>query len=207
MPPLRIFARSTYGTERLCALTDGVYAIVLTLLVLDLKPPETAGLSNPELREDLLTQAPNFAAYIIAFLTVGYFWVQHHRLFASLVKCDNKVLIGNLLHLLLISLTPFTASLIGHYHFDRVPSILFSLVLGLASLSGIMIARYALRREGWVNTDTDGRWLTLPGWSAYSGGLVAAVSILVTFFSPELALAVWLVLPLRDVLLFLGPSA
>ncbi len=86
MGSLRLFVTTIYRPDRLCALTDGVYAIVLTLLVLELKAPELPGMTNPQLRDDLLRQGPNVAAYLISFVAVSFFWIQHHRVFASIRK-------------------------------------------------------------------------------------------------------------------------
>ena len=93
------------------ALSDGVYAFALTLLVLDLKAPEVPGVANRELTADLLQQVPNFIAYIIGFLIVAFFWIIHHRILQSVTKCDQRGLMLNFLHLLFISLTPYVASL------------------------------------------------------------------------------------------------
>ena len=168
MEALRFFRKRTHTHERLCALSDGVYAISLTLLVLDLKVPEVPGITNPQLITDLLQQLPNFFAYIIGFFVVGFFWMNHHRMFQSITKCDGRALGLNLIHLLFISLTPYVASLIGHYEGDRVATIFFSASLGLASLSLIVLGRHLLTREEWRTHETDGTWVNVPSWGFYA---------------------------------------
>jgi uncharacterized membrane protein len=144
MRALPLFLKHTHTDDRLCAVSNGVYAFALTLLVLDLKVPEVAGITNPQLATDLFHQLPNFFAYIISFSVVAFFWMNHHRIFQSVTSCDARALVRNFAHLLFISLTPYAASLIGHYEGDRIATIVFSANLGLASLSLIVLGQYVL---------------------------------------------------------------
>jgi len=126
--------------------------------------------------------------------------MNHHRIFQSVIKCDEWALLLNLAHLLFISLTPYAASLIGHYEGDRVATIVFSGNLGLASWSLIVLGQYVLAKEEWRTDDASGTWVKIPWWSVYFGPGIALVSILVSFVSIDAALLLWLLLPLRDLL-------
>jgi uncharacterized membrane protein len=204
---MHLFLKHSHTHGRLCALSDSVYAFALTLLVLDLKVPEVAGITNPQLIADLAQQLPNFAAYIIGFSVVAFFWVNHHRLFQSITSCNQRALVLNLVHLLFISLTPYGASLIGHYVGDRIATIVFSANLGLASLSLIMLGRYVLAREEWRTDEAGGTWVKVPWWIVYTGPGLAMVSIGVSFVSNDAALFLWILLPLRDLfILGQGPQ-
>ena len=187
------FLKDSMGHERLLALTDGVYAIAITLLVLNLKVPELPGITNPLLKADLLRQLPNFVAYAIAFLVIAFFWLNHNRIFRSVTKCDERAIRLNFIHLLFVSLTPYTTSLIGHYEEDRVATVVFSLNLGLASLSLAMLALHVLARDDWRTDESGGTWLAIPWWSAYAGPLVAVISIVVSFVNITVALLLWTV--------------
>jgi uncharacterized membrane protein len=201
MRALQIFFKRTHSHDRLCAVSDAVYAFALTLLVLDLKVPEIAGITNPELATDLVKQLPNFFAYIIGFTVVAYFWINHHQIFQSITSCDRRALVLNFVHLLFISLTPYGASLIGHYEGDRIATIVFSTILGFASLSLISLGHYVLAKEEWRTKDPGGTWVELPRWSAYAGPALALMSILMSFVSINVALSFWLLLPMRDLFL------
>jgi uncharacterized membrane protein len=83
---VRKFFAQTNSVDRLNAITDGVYAIVITILVLDLKIPEIPGLSEMELLADLRKQISNFIAYFISFIMVAFFWMRHHWVFKPLDK-------------------------------------------------------------------------------------------------------------------------
>jgi len=100
---------------RLAALSDGIFGIVLTLLVLELKLPELAGLTNPELLQHLREQAPKLISYVQSFLIIGLFWVAHHWDIDHIKRYDRTLLWINLMFLLCISLLPFTTALVGAY--------------------------------------------------------------------------------------------
>jgi uncharacterized membrane protein len=206
MRAMHLFLKHTHTHDRLCAVSDGVYAFALTLLVLDLKVPEVAGITNPQLTTDLFQQLPNFFAYVISFSVVAFFWMNHHRIFQSVTSCDSRALVLNFAHLLFISLTPYAASLIGHYEGDRIATIVFSANLGLASLSLIVLVQYVLAREEWRTDETGGTWMKVPWWTVYTGPGLALVSIVVSFVSSNVALLLWLLLPLRDLSVMLRVS-
>ncbi|SLM49504.1 conserved membrane protein of unknown function [Nitrospira japonica] len=201
MKVLHLFLKRSHTHERLCAVSDGVYAIALTLLVLDLKVPEVRGITNSELTTDLVEQLPNFVAYVVAFFLVARFWINHHRIFQSAALCDEKALSLNLAHLFFISLTSYTASLIGHYEGDRIATIIFSSNLGLSSLTLSILGHYVLERKEWRTKESGGTWVKISWWTAYTAPGVALASILVSFLSINAALLLWLVVPLRDLML------
>ena len=98
---------------RVIALSDGVFAIVLTILVLDLDVPELE--PGQSLGSALVGLGPTFVAYAISFLMTGMYWVWHRDLFAVVRQVDRAVVWLNLLFLLTASLIPFAASLLGSY--------------------------------------------------------------------------------------------
>jgi uncharacterized membrane protein len=100
------------STNRLEAFSDGVFAIAITLLVLDIHvPPPGEG----SLGHELLAQWPSYAAYVISFLTIGIIWINHHASFSRLRAVDQSILIWNLLLLLSVGVLPFTTSLMAAY--------------------------------------------------------------------------------------------
>jgi uncharacterized membrane protein len=97
-------------TARLEAFSDGVYAIAITLLVLDLKVPTG---QNGQLAAALLRQWPMYFAFLVSFAFVGIMWVNHHRLFTHIRRCDNRLLFLNLLLLLGVTVVPFPTALLA----------------------------------------------------------------------------------------------
>ena len=98
--------------SRLEAFSDGVFAIAITLLILDVRvPPPGSG----KLGHELLAQWPSYAAYVISFLTIGIIWINHHAAFSRLRVVDHSILMWNLALLLTVSVLPFTTSLMATY--------------------------------------------------------------------------------------------
>jgi uncharacterized membrane protein len=100
------------STNRLEAFSDGVFAIAITLLVLDIDVPAPG---SGDLGHELLAQWPSYAAYVISFITIGIIWINHHAAFSRLRAVDHSILILNLLLLLSVGILPFTTSLMATY--------------------------------------------------------------------------------------------
>jgi uncharacterized membrane protein len=103
--------------ERLTALSDGVFAVAMTLLVLDVRVPVSTGLALSEhgLWSALVKLGPNFAAYLLSFTMLGTFWLAQHTLLGILGRCDRTLTWINLGFLFVVSLLPFSAALLAHY--------------------------------------------------------------------------------------------
>ncbi len=97
-------------TARLEAFSDGVYAIAITLLVLDLKVPTV---EDGKLASALARQWPMYFAFLVSFAFIGIMWVNHHRLFNHIRRCDNRLLFLNLLLLLGVTVVPFPTALLS----------------------------------------------------------------------------------------------
>ncbi len=101
------------GTGRMEAFSDGVIAVAITLLVLDLRVPDADGARS--LADALGALWPNYLAYVISFLAIGIIWINHHTLMRRLAGADRSVLALNLVLLMCIAVLPFTTSLMATY--------------------------------------------------------------------------------------------
>lgn len=191
-----LFWGQTSSLERLLALTDGIYAIVLTLLVLDLKIPEAPEVSNAELMADLVHQIPNFIAYLISFLVIVIFWMRNHWILKPLTKGDETVFWLNLLHVFFLSLIPYTSSLVGHYEQDSLAVMIFSGSLGLSGLSLLFLHRYITTRTEWLGETPSKEWTAPNWWMDYPAPFIALGSIGLAFINISAALAIWLLAPI-----------
>lgn len=189
--------RPTYPTDRLGALSDGVFAIVLTLLVLDLKIPKLPGpFAEQELHADLAAQIPNFVAWLISFVLLARFWIVHHAVISALARCHTGTLVRNLAVLGLASLIPFAASLIGTYEFDGLAVGIFT---GTLAITGVAIGSLAhhvatetpLHKSGEI---ADLNW----HWKYHLRALpaLAVVGFLLITIDEVAAVAVWAFEPL-----------
>ena len=101
------------STNRLEAFSDGVFAIAITLLVLEIRvPPPGFGES---LGRELLAQWPSYAAFVVSFLTIGIIWINHHAMVRRLRRADHSILVWNLVLLMTVSALPFTTALMAAY--------------------------------------------------------------------------------------------
>jgi uncharacterized membrane protein len=101
------------STNRLEAFSDGVLAVAITLLVLDITVPRATAHSN--LGHELARNWPNYAAYVTSFITIGIIWVNHHAMISRLRQADHTILVLNLLLLLTIGILPFATALMAAY--------------------------------------------------------------------------------------------
>lgn len=196
-----LFWGQTSSLERLLALTDGIYAIVLTLLVLDLKILEAPVVSNAELMADLVHQIPNFIAYLISFLVIVIFWMRNHWILKPLTTGNETVFWLNLLHVFFLSLIPYTSSLVGHYEQDSLAVMIFSGSLGLSGLSLLFLHRYITTRTEWLGEIPSKAWTAPNWWMDYPAPFIAIGSICLAFINIPVALGIWLLAPMWVALL------
>ena len=101
------------GVGRVEAFSDGVVAIIVTIMVLELHPPLADGMDH------LWSLWPVFLAYVLSYAYVAIYWVNHHRLFAHATRVSNGLVWSNMLLLFALSLVPFSTSYLGEHHFSR----------------------------------------------------------------------------------------
>ena len=138
-----LFVTGEAEKDRVEAFSDGVLAIVITLLVLELKVPEHVTGGNPELWHALAERVPAIFAWVVSFVYVLVFWVAHHYLFAQLANVDRGLLWLNGLFLLAISFTPFPTSLAGEYPGATPAVFMLSLAMFFTAASFSLLRWYA----------------------------------------------------------------
>lgn len=139
---------SGQSVERLTALTDGLFAVAMTLLVLDLRVPITAAgtaASDGNLWDALLKLGPNFGAYLLSFTMLGTFWLAQHTLLTILGRSDRTLTWIHLGFLFVVSLLPFSAALLATYHNLRLAVGAYWLNILLLGLGLEWSSRYGRR--------------------------------------------------------------
>jgi len=133
------------GKGRIEALTDGIFAVAMTLLVLDLRLPEPlAAVDDAGLRAALLALLPKLESYVISFLVLCVFWLGHHRLMHQVRGVDHLFLWRNLLFILFITFVPFSTALMGQYRsLDDAP-LVYGINLGLVLAAQFLMWRHAM---------------------------------------------------------------
>jgi len=127
---------------RLEAFTDGVMAIIITIMVLELKVPENGELSA------FYASAPILLAYSLSFVNVGLYWNNHHHLFHAVDKIDGNVLWANLFLLFWLSLVPFVIRWLDQSGFSDGATAAYGVVLGMAAVAYELVERAIIARNG-----------------------------------------------------------
>jgi uncharacterized membrane protein len=180
--------------ERMLFFTDGVFAIIITILVLDLKVPELD--SGVALSDSLVEMRPSFIAFVLSFLLVGMYWVGHRGMFAQIRYVDSNVLWLNLLFLLPLSMVPFAASALGEYESNPTALHLYGAVLIAATLMRFVLLSYLQRHPGlsWVSSSKQANRLTT--FMSVAPLAVYGAAMLVASWQPWLSVTLYLSMPL-----------
>src|ERR1044071_9978754 len=130
------------GKGRLEAFSDGVIAIIITIMVLEMKVPHGGTL------EELRPLLPVFLSYVLSFLYVGIYWNNHHHMVHTCESVSGGVLWANLHLLFWLSLFPFATGWMGENHFSALPSALYGVVLLMAALAYWVLQQTIIASEG-----------------------------------------------------------
>ena len=186
MPP---DAENSRELDRLNAFSDGVFAVAITLLVLNI---ETPSVSDNELWGAVKDLLPDLYAYFLAFAVIGLFWYGHASMLSHLERTSGPLMVVNLVLLSLIALLPFTTSLIGGYGDSNTALAVFALNLGAAATADSMMDQVAMRGGLYVpGEEPDRRILTIEG---ILRPLVFILSIPLALIDPTIAELFWLTL-------------
>lgn len=130
------------GTNRLEAFSDGVLAIVITIMVLELKVPEGTSLVA------LKSLIPILLSYVLSFIYIGIYWNNHHHLLQAVDRVNGAVLWANLHLLFWLTLIPFATAWMGENHFAAVPTALYGAILLLAAIAYFILAHAFIALHG-----------------------------------------------------------
>lgn len=189
--------KTTFSKSRVEAFSDGIFAIIITLLVLEIKVPHLADHASPDvLATSLLALFPKFASWIISFFTVAVIWVNHHRLFKKFRVLDHGIFWYNALLLLWTTFIPFPTAVMGDYPGNVTSGVLYGSVMALMALSFTLMRWYVLRKPELLEEATDvaafrrGTVLSLVfGPALYLAGVAFA------WVHPGISFAIFLAIP------------
>jgi uncharacterized membrane protein len=129
-------------TGRLEAFSDGVIAIIITIMVLEMKVPHGDALS------DLVTLLPVFLSYVLSFVYVGIYWNNHHHMLHVTTTVTGAILWANLYLLFWLSLFPFATGWMGENHFSALPTAFYGFVLLMAAIAYYLLQQLIIRSQG-----------------------------------------------------------
>src|SRR5262245_16653438 len=175
------------GKGRLEAFSDGVLAIIITIMVLELKVPHDASPGA------LIPLIPVFLSYVLSFVYVGIYWNNHHHMLHATRKVSGAVLWANLHLLFWLSLFPFTTAWMGENQFAARPAALYGIVLLMAGIA------YWLLQQAIIACEGDSSVLKVAvgaDWKGKTSPVFYVVAIVSTFWAPWLAEAIYVAVAL-----------
>lgn len=191
------------GTGRLEAFSDGVFAIIVTLLIFEVRVPELTDLSNSGVLGALVGIAPKWISFAISFFTVAIFWVSHHHTFSRITHSNWKLMWFNNALLFWLAIVPFTTGFIGNYPTQSMVVSLYAVILFLAALTFWLMNYYVFFKSDLLSDKVSeaerhkhlkrGRWVfILYGLAAFAAfievyaALLFLIIIPFIFFVPRL---------------------
>jgi uncharacterized membrane protein len=166
------------GKGRLEAFSDGVLAIIITIMVLELKVPHGADI-------DALTPLiPVFLSYVLSFIYVGIYWNNHHHLLQTCDKVTGSILWANLHLLFWLSLFPFTTAWMGENHFGALPTVAYGFVLFMAAIAYILLQNRIIAAQG---ENSFLKQAVGSDWKGKSSPIIYLIATVIAFWLPWLA--------------------
>lgn len=170
------------GKNRLEAFSDGVIAIIITIMVLEMKVPHGTDVAA------LLPLLPVFLSYVLSFLYVGIYWNNHHHMSHAMHKVSGGILWANLHLLFWLSLLPFATGWMGENHFAPLPTALYGIVLLMAAIAYFLLQRCIITVHG--NASLLAR-ATGRDWKGKLSPLLYLAAIGLSFVTPWLACVIY----------------
>jgi uncharacterized membrane protein len=170
------------GKGRLEAFSDGVIAIIITIMVLEMKVPHGDSL------ESLLPLLPVFLSYVLSFVYVGIYWNNHHHMLHASTKISGNVLWANLHLLFWLSLMPFATGWMGENHFAALPSALYGVVLLMAAIAYWILQQSIIASEGATSVLKSALG---SDWKGKLSPFLYLVAVASTLWVPRVALAIY----------------
>jgi TMEM175 potassium channel family protein len=177
------------GKTRLEAFSDGVIAILITIMVLELKVPE----ANATPSDDLRHLAPVLSAYALSFLFLGIYWNNHHHMLHLADRVTGAILWANLHLLFWLSLVPFTTHWISERHFTPVPTAVYGVVFFLAGIAYLILQRAIISAQGRGSRLRQAVGYDMKG--KLSAGMYI-VAIVLAFVNPRVAIVIYVLVAL-----------
>jgi uncharacterized membrane protein len=168
--------------SRLEAFSDGVIAILITVLVLELKVPRGADWAA------LTPLLPTFLGYVLSFIYVGIYWNNHHHMLQLTEKIDGRILWANLHLLFWLSLVPFVTGWLGENHFRPLPTALYGTVLFFAGVAYYLLQSAIISRQG---PSSPLRHAIGSDWKGKASNVLNALAIPLAFVAHWLSLAIY----------------
>lgn len=187
---------SLEGTERVEMFSDGVIAIIITILILEIHVPEIHTATSFGVWEALMPIVPKLAGFLVSFVTIAIFWVNHHHFFHPIEKTDGKLLWYNNFLLLWLAIVPFVTAFLGDYPTISLVVALYAFVLSMAATAFAMMLHYVFFRSHLLPESISIKDRRFQYKRSLLGVLMYGSSVALAFVHPYISLAIFVLVPL-----------
>lgn len=174
----------TLSFERIQFFSDAVFAIAITLLVIEIKVPAIPheSFSDGAVRHALVEMLPKFAGFFFSFFIIGLMWIEHHRIFQYIGHYDLGLIFRNLLFLLFVAFIPFPTGLFSEYFLSQTAFVMYVGAFALAATAKALIWRYAAaKRDEMIVTEVDDKTIREIGLRSWAVPIVCIIAIALSF--------------------------
>jgi uncharacterized membrane protein len=188
--------------ERIVFFSDAVFAIAITLLVIEIKIPHLeANATNEEMLQGFLLNIPKYIGFFISFLIIGAYWTGHHRLYGFIKDFNQGLLWRNLLFLMFVAFMPFTTGFLSETFFGFVPLVVYGLTSALAGLMQLWQWRYAVK-SGFVAEGVDGVFANMISWRILAVPIASLLAIFIGWIlTPKMAGIAFMSIPISQTII------
>ncbi|MFI4958198.1 MAG: TMEM175 family protein [Lysobacterales bacterium] len=173
----------TSQLERLTFFSDAVFAIAITLLVIEIHVPRLATPDDQAFLAALHELQPSFTGFMLSFLVIGALWVAHHRVFGMLADYNPMIIWPNLVLLMVVAFMPFATALMSSNPLARVPELFYAATLLVAGLLQRLLFNLALRAP-YVRSDVSPEQVAAARWRSWGRPTAATLSLVLAWFHP-----------------------
>ena len=191
------------SVERVRALSDGIFAFAMTVLVLDLHLPDAIYRTNAEFLSILAAHWHHLLSFLLSFVVLAMYWIAHHNTFILVNRTTRILVVANLVFLMCIVLIPFAASFLGQDSLIQAAVVTYGIVLSLTSSALALLVTYVFRNEGLVEQENVPAGLFKAALQRILFPIfVYFLSVVTSFESIQASVAIYVILPI----VFLLPS-
>jgi uncharacterized membrane protein len=183
------------STTRLEMFSDGVFAIIITLLILEIKVPHLSELTPAAVLDGLKPVIPKFIGFTVTFFTIAIFWVNHHHFFNHIRHIDWKLLWMNVLFLFFLCILPFTTAFIGDYSESGMVVAIYSVNMVFCSASFTFMAHYAFLQANLSTMEISRKQMKQELIKGILGISTYLMTIVIAFLFRPLALVILFLIP------------
>ena len=184
------------GTARIEAFSDGVIAIVMTILILEIHVPQIHTLTSAGAWEALVPILPKLVAFLVSFVTVAIFWVNHHHFFHPVAKSDGALLWYNNHLLFWIAVIPFVTAFLGDYPTIAFVVSLYGFVLFMGAVSFTLMIHYVFFKSALLPDTVSEAVRAVQYRRAWLGVYLYGASAVLAFIHPYISLFIFVVVPI-----------